>query len=509
MKTSNSTLENRVSVLETDVSILKGQVGTLTSEQDFLAARVSTLESFNLPALESSVADLTTRVVKLEAGGVVLPPPDQNVYPLKMPPNIPPGGTVDIGVGPDILTMLLSSQPDLTFPECSIALGVDGKVIAGPLQITARTGMAGGQRFNIHGSWGSRPKTVQFYSGGELGGLNLLWLNEASYDFIPLVYNGPSLDARGAIPAPNSTGVWDNIGAPFEMSTETVVVIPPPPPTEPSIIKDGKTLQQLVDSAVAGSIITLPEGSFNGTAKVDRPITIEGAGIGKTILSCAGMEPAASKGLFAAYANLTLRNMSLTGAAVADRNGAAVRNEPGIALTLDNLEIYGCENGILTSTDGGPVTITGCQFHDNGAANGLTHEIYIGHTAARVSITTTTSTCGTKSTHSLKSRAAITVVSNSNFNGSPDMTGNVGGSVVDLPDGGSATFTDVTITLQQGAGNTLYVGYALESQNNGLSGVSLTRVLFVGPPGKVQSGAPALLSRSGVVGDQVTYVGWL
>lgn len=514
MKSGSDVTRQEFNTLANRVSVLEARVGLDES-------RIAALEDYSLDfdpiimELQDAVFDLNDRVAALEVGGGGDPgiPPDTNIYPLKMPANIPPGGTVDIGVGPNTLMLLLSSQPDLTALECSIAVAVDGKVVAGPLRISARTGMAGGQRFYIRGSWGSRPKTIQFYSGGEVGGLNLLWLNEASYDFIPLVYNGPSLDARGALPLPNATNLWDNIGATFEMSTETVVVVPPPPPPPEvlsDIIMNGKTLAELVDEAPAGSTLTLPAGMFHATVAVTKHLTIVGAGIGKTTLTAAGMACAWGKGLFVAASDLVLSDMTLTGASVPDHNGAGVRVEPNMSLTMNRVEVFGCENGILSSGGTGIITENECYFHENGYGAGAagTHETYVGRDALATA-TNSRYQAGDKSTHAFKSRAAKVVLTGCSFRGSTEMVGAVAGSVVDLPDGGALDMISCNVISVPGAPNHTLIGYALESGVQGTATVTLQDVHVSdgsGTGGKIQAGqAGAKL----VIKGNCTYTGTL
>jgi hypothetical protein len=76
-------------------------------------------------------------------------------------------------------------------------------------------------------------------------------------------------------------------------------------------------------------------------------------------------------------ANTTVENVELSGAAVADKNGAGIRQE-GAGLTVRNCFFHDNEDGIL-SGGAGEIVIEGSEFAHNGNGDGYSHNMYIGH----------------------------------------------------------------------------------------------------------------------------------
>lgn len=498
MKTPPSTtLDTRVAALEARATTDEARL--TTDEQ-----RIATVET-SVTTVAASVTALTTRVTALEAGGTSGGgglPPDSNVYPLRMPV-VADGAPVDIGVGPDQIGLLLSGANGVP-NVIAVAVATDQmplKVVAGPLTVTAYTGMVGGQRFHINGVFGSGHPRVQLLSGGSGVGLYGLWINEVTYNFFSLVYNGPTLDGRGAIPPPNAYAQWDNIGIPVEFNDQFVAVTPPPPPPPPLTqdLINGQTLQAIVD---VGGAITLPTGTFHAECKVHIPCVITG---NNTIITGEGGLIVNGKGLFVAESSLTLNNIRLTGAKVADSNGAGVRGDPGSTVIMRGCEVDHNENGVLSTTPG-TVTIDACNFHDNGHGTGAsgTHEIYIG--GDLLTATASIFKCGMLSTHAVKSRAKKSVIQRCRLIGSPDTTGNVAGSVLDVPDGGDLLVEDTTIEMAIGQANHTLFGYAMESAVNGLKPVVLRRVHMIDTSG---SGGMIIAGNGGtaLTLDGCTYTG--
>lgn len=400
-----------------------------------------------------------------------------------MKPVDKPGDPVELGVGPDaIIITVHGTDPSSN----SMAILLDNKAIAGPLLVSGKAQSR--QIFTLRGTWGPLPHSVEFVSGGVGTGLMGLTVDGVQFNFIPLVYNGGPTDSRGAPYPPNATGgIWDNLGIPLTFSDTHVAPPPPPPPqTALSIIKGATingavaapaTLEALVGATPASGVLALPAGTWVGTTLVETVMTIEGAGMGKTIIDCTNLEPTEHKAVFVpTVAGVMFKNMTIKGAAVADRNGAGIREAPpGTAWSAENVEFTGNQDGTLSAKSN--ITLTGCNFHDNGGGDGQSHEAYFGSGPnSTITLKNCTFTCGSKSTHALKSRAGRTIASGCHFTGNGDQ-GKVGGSVIDLPDGGLATFADCTVKTPAGSGNRVVIGYALEAPtkyNNAAIGKTLT-----------------------------------
>lgn len=112
-------------------------------------------------------------------------------------------------------------------------------------------------------------------------------------------------------------------------------------------------------------------------------LTIRGVN-GRARIDATGVAVAEQKGIFVIHAeHATIEGFELSGAAVADRNGAGIRHQ-GTDLVVRDCVFHDNENGILGSpiTDGtGTVTIERSEFRHNGAGDGYSHNVYLGHYA--------------------------------------------------------------------------------------------------------------------------------
>ncbi len=162
-------------------------------------------------------------------------------------------------------------------------------------------------------------------------------------------------------------------------------------------------------------------------------LTVKGVN-GQPTLDGTGASMAEQKGIFVIHAeNATIENLAFRGAAVADLNGAGIRHQ-GINLTVRGCRFEDNENGILgsPSTDGtGRVEVTGSEFVHNGAGDGYSHNLYLGH-YAEVSFRSSYSHAGNAG-HLFKSRAAYTEIVASRLT---DESGGGASYEVDLPNGG-------------------------------------------------------------------------
>ena len=91
----------------------------------------------------------------------------------------------------------------------------------------------------------------------------------------------------------------------------------------------------------------------------------------------ATIPPPDGKAILTTDGNITINGFEFSGAAVADANGAGIRMQTG-NLTLNDCYFHHNENGILTSAEGGTLTIDDSEFAFNGNGNGGTHNLYVG-----------------------------------------------------------------------------------------------------------------------------------
>lgn len=113
------------------------------------------------------------------------------------------------------------------------------------------------------------------------------------------------------------------------------------------------------------------------------------------------------------------------------RLGQAFLKAPvSAAVTLEDCEISGCDDGILGGVGGQRVTLRRCHFHHNGSGSGLTHNIYVGAVDQLTVEDLLSTNCNIG--HLLKTRAARTVIRNSRLLG----LGGTESACLDVPDAG-------------------------------------------------------------------------
>lgn len=422
-----------------------------------------------------------------------------------MPDGISAGAPVNIGNGPDQIQIVAGCNPNHASPPAVFAVLVNGSVVAGPLTCTSFGGQAvsNSQVFTIKGAWGPGPINVGIVGTGT--GMANFFINSVTYNFVPYevapnqfsIYDdggygtGWILPPSGNTPGATGGGGGGAVGAgsatPSNITGATIN----------GATQAAAPIQTLLTATPAGATLLLPAGAFYGTSTVPTACVVAGSGMGKTTLDCTGERPTHSKAvLVPIVGGATIRDMTLMGASISSGDGgnaAGVREDGvGMPFNLTNVEITGCQNGLLTFADN--LVLTGGHTHDNGNSDGQTHEIYVnGSPTSILKIDNWVSTCGLKSTHALKSRAGTTSVTGGTFTGNPDPTGNVGGSVVDAPEGGVFNATGSTFVTGQGAANTLFFGYAMENANNQATGTTATFTDCVftdntGSGGKIQNG---------------------
>lgn len=121
-------------------------------------------------------------------------------------------------------------------------------------------------------------------------------------------------------------------------------------------------------------------GSYDGDvcAVTKNRLTIRGVG-GLAKIDADG-QSSGGKGIWVVQGNdTTIENVEFSGAAVPDMNGAGIRQE-GTNLTVRGCVFRDNENGILGG-DGADshILIENSEFDQNGAGDGYSHNLYIGH----------------------------------------------------------------------------------------------------------------------------------
>lgn len=232
------------------------------------------------------------------------------------------------------------------------------------------------------------------------------------------------------------------------VSTTPVVSTPTPGALQ---VGPGKTYAKPCAAFAAaqdGAIIEIDAagtyaGDVCGIARSN--LTIRGIN-GRPKIDAAGAN-AMGKGVWVVQGNnTTIENVEITGAKVADQNGAAIRLD-GQHLTLRGSYLHDNEEGILTNNDGvSNILIEHTEFAHNGYGDGYTHNLYIGHVASLVFRYNYSHDAVVG--HNLKSRAESNTITYNRFStdgaGSPSYE-------VDLPNAGLAVV--IGNVIQQPANN--------------------------------------------------------
>ncbi len=187
-------------------------------------------------------------------------------------------------------------------------------------------------------------------------------------------------------------------------------------------------------------------------------LTIKGVG-GRAKVDAAGKN-AGGKGIWVIQGNnTTIENVELSGCAVADKNGAGIRQE-GNNLTLRNMFFHDNENGILGGGDAtSTLVIEDSEFARNGAGDGYSHNMYI---AEIKSFTLRGSySHNAKVGHLVKSRAHENVIL---YNRLTDETGTASYEI-DLPQGGKSYVIGNIIQQSSSSSNGGMVAFAKEGKN--------------------------------------------
>jgi hypothetical protein len=188
-----------------------------------------------------------------------------------------------------------------------------------------------------------------------------------------------------------------------------------------------------------GDHIKIDAGSYSDCAvwKANN-LTIEGAGPDATVISG---RPCMGKALFIVQGNaITIRNLALTGAHVADFNGAGIRAEGG-DLTVEHVRFANDEDGILAGAlPGKKIVVRDSEFIGEGTCaggGGCAHGIYVGNIGLlRVEHS---KFLQTHSGHHIKSRARRTEVIGCDLEDGADGTSSF---AVDVPNGGAVLLRD-------------------------------------------------------------------
>ncbi|WP_210440159.1 right-handed parallel beta-helix repeat-containing protein [Nocardioides xinjiangensis] len=216
-----------------------------------------------------------------------------------------------------------------------------------------------------------------------------------------------------------------------------------------------------------GDTVLIDPGTYPGDVATwtQDDLTLRGDG-GRAHLRAAGNDVQGKAIWVIAGDRTTVDRIELSGAAVADRNGAGIRHE-GTDLRVTRSWFHDNENGILTGADpDSDVVVRSSRFSGNGHGDGYSHNLYVG--AVRSLTVVGSWFAGADTGHHVKSRAArTTVVANRISDGRSTASYSV-----DLPEGGRALVAGNVVVQGPHSENPALVSYGAE-------GLGPSRTLWV------------------------------
>src|SRR4051794_8049050 len=218
-----------------------------------------------------------------------------------------------------------------------------------------------------------------------------------------------------------------------------------------------------VANAQNGDIIEVQAGAYpNQYISIRKNITLQGIG-GRVEIVSTGLIPN-GKAIFVTNGDITIENFTFSGARVANRNGAGIKEESG-NLVLDNCGFFNNEMGVLTGNSGlGSITVNNSEFAYNGVDSAYSpsigHNLYVGRIE---SLTVNRSYFHeAKVGHEIKSRAFDTTIINPRIY---DLSGTASYSI-DLPNGGNAVIQDNVIEQGPFSQNPIIITFGEEGNLN-------------------------------------------
>jgi hypothetical protein len=248
------------------------------------------------------------------------------------------------------------------------------------------------------------------------------------------------------------------------------------PPVRAKVLEVGPgkrfaTPCQAIRHASAGDEVEVDaSGQYGGDvcSWTTNQLTIRGVGSARARIEAQGQSAQGKAIWVIAGKNTTIENMELSGAAVSDGNGAAIRQE-GANLTLRNCYFHDNENGILAGDNPeSTILIEFSEFAKNGSGDGRTHNIYIGH-LAKFTLRFSYSHHA-KVGHLVKTRAAENFILYNRLSDEEDGTASF---ELDISNGGTSYVIGNIIQQGPETENSSVLGYRMEGSDSRNPGTQL------------------------------------
>jgi hypothetical protein len=228
--------------------------------------------------------------------------------------------------------------------------------------------------------------------------------------------------------------------------------------------------------------IQVTPGTYvNDFPRVTRPMTIETANSGEAVVMKATEALPNEKGIILTLSSLTVNGLTFTGAEIENSlggNGAGIRdlNTGPATVLVENSTFTNNQEGMLTGYDANEtVTVINSKFINNGnpSQTYFQHALYVNYAGT---LTVSNSLfCGQLIGHDVKSRAAVTIVENSQLYdgaGNAALGCNAGSTslAIDATNGGAVTISGNQIIQGPDTQNIRMVDYGeaglIYSNNN-------------------------------------------
>ena len=235
--------------------------------------------------------------------------------------------------------------------------------------------------------------------------------------------------------------------------------------------KDGDVIEVTGNTTYSGDVCYIMRNN----------LTIRGVN-GRPKIDAAG-KSAGGKGIWVVDGNnLTVDNVEMYGAKVADANGAAFRLEAA-GFTLRNSFIHDNQNGILANANANSdVLIEYTEFGHNGAGDGQSHNLYIGHVRSLTFRYNFSHDANVG--HNLKSRADTNMIAYNRFSSlNAGETGSTAAGKpsyeIDLPNAGTSYIIGNIIQQPASNSNPAMVAYGEEGAVNAGSDLYVVNNTFL------------------------------
>ncbi len=236
-----------------------------------------------------------------------------------------------------------------------------------------------------------------------------------------------------------------------------------------------------IAASAAGDTVQIDaagNGTYDGDVcawSTDR-LTIVGIN-GRAHIDAAGHNSGGKGTWVIAGANTTIRNVELSGATVADHNGAGIRQE-GAGLTVQSSFFHDNENGILAGANAtSDIVVDSSEFARNGYGDGYTHNMYIG--AVRTFTLRYSWSHDVKVGHLVKSRAATNYILENRLT---EQAG-TGSYELDLPNAGLSYVIGNLVQQGPTSQNPNLVAYGEEGATNPSAQLYVVNNTFVNDKG--------------------------